>query len=653
MSDVWRISVDLLVGKNDIDKTLAALGMRLRGVNSSLEKMIARFGSANAAAIGLGLGIAKMGELGLKGLVDMERQADRLQERLVAIKSIGGWFATPAGQSAARSAAYAGHFAAPTASAAESAHVFGMIAPLLSEHGKPNLAATAALTTELLKAQQVLAQAKIAVSDKDLQSLLKSIDLRGKLFNPKTEDVTLAPAISDLNALLQSLLVAHGQITPSEVLARIRQSAPAARGQSRSAYYGAGMEVSQSLGAGRTGTAEMGLFQQLVGGIMPVRVADELVRQHFLKPGSFTAHWGQVVMKPGFSDQLRGDLLKHDPEKWILDYMVPTLEKRDHMNLEKVQEEVFRLFGRSTVARYVMDVIQNQTQLARGRYLLAHGSSIDTKYTNVMHGSQTANIQALTAAWETFESAFATPLIQPTISGLHLLTSGIDDLTKFFVDHPGAARATAEGLAGIAGVLTVGGTATAAVALGKGAARVWGFEAGDAFAAAAGVALPVAIAAAVGPLLWKRPDWLPKWLDETPGQLAAQIGPVLYRELFDTQKWMHNGLLFGEHAADAFAMNVVKSAEHLGADLGSAIMRMLPAWLGGGGGVPHAHHASNTTELGDNTINKLANKVGKAAGAGAAGGIARSAGVGASSLSTSSNFSATLPLPGTVPGFMP
>ena len=126
------------------------------------------------------------------------------------------------------------------------------------------------------------------------------------------------------------------------------------------------------------------------------------------------------------------------------------------------------------------------------------------------------------------------------IAGLFVVKWGVQAVAAVtqLVSALGTAGAGAGAAAGGTGLLgALGGVAaiTAAIAVAGNQSRLGGAAAGaTAGAATAGVA--GAIAGGVGGALWKRPDFLPKWLDLTPGEFWHKYVSVGKKPAVDVQR---------------------------------------------------------------------------------------------------------------------
>ena len=81
------------------------------------------------------------------------------------------------------------------------------------------------------------------------------------------------------------------------------------------AFYAAAVEMGVSQGASRTGTALTSLFSQMIGGTMPVHVAQEMQRMGLMDQGEWKSDHGHVVMSPTASQRFQG--IETDPIAYI------------------------------------------------------------------------------------------------------------------------------------------------------------------------------------------------------------------------------------------------------------------------------------------------------------------------------------------------
>lgn len=436
MIEAYKVGVSIIVTSN--------VSTILRAINGDVAALDTRFRTLKGVIQGALLFEAGKGLL--HGLTRITKQAEDLNAAMVRMKALGGEFASDAGSALVMQTAAATQREVPTSVLSKTVDTEREVGSVIG------LDKAISITPELMKFQEVAKRSGVRVSDADLLAYIRTVDLRGQSYTNGQFDP--AKFVKELGYALNASILSGGLFNATAELAYTRQAGPAGRYQTPEAFYGAGAEVAMGMGGARTGTAEMSLFQQFLGGMMTTRAAVEMQRMGLFHEGDWKAErGGRIVVSPEATKRFAG--IQTDPEAWIEKTLVPIFEK-SHLSAQDAMAELFRLFGRQTTQRFVSDVMNNAPQVARGREFFKTMPDVDKNYAMLMSTSLKANLDALTASWTSLEQALGGPATKDVITVLQTLTSGINALDQVVLAHPEVGRGLTDFGWALTGVLFLG-----------------------------------------------------------------------------------------------------------------------------------------------------------------------------------------------------
>lgn len=258
---------------------LAVLLRDLGRVHESVDKLTAKFNVLVGAAGAVGGGMI------LKGLWDTVKASEEWNRQLENTKALGGDIA--AHFDAFKKRAVEVSTLVPTSTIAGNQKLLNELA---TQIGADN-----ALTAlpEAAKMQWLL-QRDTGEGGKggDIIDAIKTLDVRGQIFSKDAsgkETVDIQKFDAELDALYKGYTVTRGLVSMKDFLHMAQQSGLAGKAMDREAFYVVNAELAAAMGAPKVGTAESSLASQMVGGVMPRRVAEEMTRLHLMN-SSHAAH---------------------------------------------------------------------------------------------------------------------------------------------------------------------------------------------------------------------------------------------------------------------------------------------------------------------------------------------------------------------------
>ena len=373
------------------------------GLHDAADKLTSRLSGVKAAAVGA-LGVFAGAEA-LKGLWNLIKAGSELNKQLERTKQLGGDFASTIGTQRANDFA-----ASDTARVITPAEAQKLTTEVGTTLGHPQEAM--AMIAEAAKAAFVVSHFTGEDQDEIIKNLVRVADARGQIFTKDAsgkEVVDPAKLEAEFNAAAKGLIVGGGFVTSSDLLQTARQGGPAARTETAEAFYAAGVEAAIQMGASKTGTALMSLFQQFIGGTMTKKVAEHLTDAGLLRPGDWhSGNSGGVVVAPGVASRFQA--MMQDPQKFFADgagaAKVDAFAKKEGIS---PMMAVFQLFGRATVERLVADFMSNAPQFARARQIFGGIDSVHSQYNELVKNDYDTNATALSASWQGLMQAFGDP----------------------------------------------------------------------------------------------------------------------------------------------------------------------------------------------------------------------------------------------------
>jgi len=227
----------------------------------------------------------------------------------------------------------------------------------------------------IVKFEQVVANTlgKFQLSTDELVKSLRGAEMMGFITDKETGQVSAAKLKEFLSLTERMTQMTHGIVNPATILGLAQQGGPALM-QLNDEGLMTLLMVSQMMGGGRAGTAMMSLYQQLGGGVMYGRTAEELEKLGLLKPEEWKFEHGKVVVTPEASMRMTKQMGK-DPMEWAKNVVLPAMAAKGITTPEEINVELFKMLQRQTTERMVADIIRNMKQMEseKGRIRSAAG----------------------------------------------------------------------------------------------------------------------------------------------------------------------------------------------------------------------------------------------------------------------------------------
>lgn len=453
MIDLFRIGVHIGMTSN----AAQVLGLMLRhltGVHASTQQINANLGKM--ALLAGGAIAAFAGFEALKGIWHVVEGSRKLNDELTRTKQLGGEFASTIG--AARGAAFRTAAEVPTFAPSE---MVRMQRELGSQLQNPS----AAIDVLPLAAKTAAVVSHYTGEDQEtiIKNLVKIVDLRAKLFSMDAqghEFVDKTKLGPELEAAAKGLILGGNYLKSNDLLMMARQSGVPVKTMSQEAFYAAMVEMAVSQGAQRAGTSASSMFSQMVGGVMPQRVAKEMQSKGLLGADEWrAAKGGSVILEDSATHRFQ-EAMK-DPIAYITGPLNDLLTKQG-LNQEQKILEVYRLFGRETTRRFVAEALSAGPQFERARAMAGNIPGIEDQWKTLQKENLSTNITALTKAWQGFIEALGDAGVPSAIMILGKLTDGLHWMTAAIEAHPEAAAHLLQLSTALSALLVVGGTLTVA-----------------------------------------------------------------------------------------------------------------------------------------------------------------------------------------------
>ena len=400
-----------------------------------------------------GAAAAWAGTAALRGMWHLVEAAKDLNKELNRTRQLGGEFAATVAQ--ARMTAFRTWFSVPTTTPDQNVRVQRELATQLQN---PQAAA------DILPLAQRTAYVISNYTGENVEDIVKNLakvaDLRAQIFSrgpDGQEHVDAAKVMTEFNGAMRALLLAGGFVKSNDLVQMARQAGVPAKGMTPEAFYAAMAEMAVSQGAARAGTAVTSLYQQLVGGTMTQRTAEEMERMGLFHPGDFSVRkGGHVVVSRSAEERLQREV-GPDPIGYITGPLNDLMTAKGMSQQDKLLE-VFRLFGRQTTQRLVAEALSAEPQFARARSMFGTIPNVDSQYQMLQSQDLDTNIKSFEAAWKGLMQALGEQGIPVAIGILHQLTDALHAMTAWTVAHPDAAAALFKVAAGLSALTALSGS---------------------------------------------------------------------------------------------------------------------------------------------------------------------------------------------------
>jgi len=445
--DVFQVGVRIAMSSNGT-QVIGVLLRDMAKVEASAVSIRTKLGLVGGAIAALG------GAAVLKGLWDIIEASKDLNKELEKTKLLGGDFAKNLPQT--RANAFEISRNVPTTTASEAVRAQREVSMTL---GDPEIAEK--VTPDVLKAAYAAARYTGEKPEEMIKNMLRTADARGQIYSMGAdgkEHIDAAKLVKELNAEVKGLELAGGLLKSNDVLNAVRQGGPAMKGQETSAFITGLIETAMAMGGSKTGTAEMGLYQQIIGGTMTKKIAENLTSAGFMTRDEWkSGKSGGVVVSPKVA--ARNHDMMEDPVAWLeTGKGHDVLTRYAQQNGLTIGMAIMQLFGRQTTQRLVSDVTSNAPQYERARKLYPQIANAGDQYKELQDHDFETNTAALSAAFKTLMEALGDAGIPTAIGILHSLTDGIHFLTDVVVAHPTIASDLMLFAGGLAAVTALSGS---------------------------------------------------------------------------------------------------------------------------------------------------------------------------------------------------
>lgn len=473
MTDVYKIGVSIVLA-NGVSPVLAVIGRDLLGLDSTTRKIEGNFAGWSKALIGVGAILAGTTILG--AMTKISEKAAEFTDSMIKLQTLNPGVAklVETGEIQAKSFGLAKQLGMK---ADDVAKIYGGIYGVVQDpHHAEELLPYAARYARLQQMRDPKSRPEAHIN-----TLVRAGELSGRLTDDKGAiDLKKVQEWFDLAAKLKA--ATHGQINEATLLALGQQAGGGAlRGLSDDGYANMAI-VSQMMGGHRAGTALLSLRQQMTGAMLS-RNAEAMAKYGLLNPGEYRSDAGHTILTDSAKDRLL-NLVNRDPMTFV-NTIVDKMQAQGITDKTKQLQVLSEVLGRQTTQRMISDMLLAREQIARERKGLEQGMTVDQGLSLFQNKSVTANMQALSSAWDNLITALGGPNGANMISVLQTMTGvinritdavrGIDPNTLTSVYFAVAASAAA--LAAVVTFSLLGAPAiltALAVALGTLAALNWG-----------------------------------------------------------------------------------------------------------------------------------------------------------------------------------
>ena len=458
MIDIFRIGVHIGMTSNSPEM----LGVMLRDlakVEGAVGALKKNFDSLKTVAIGAIAVVA--GAEALKGIWSMVDASKELNKNLESIKLLGG---NSSNQNTnyfgrideIRKRAFATSAIVPQITPAENVKIIGEASTQFGIDTAEELS---------VKLAQMEALLKRSGKGGNLMEGLKALDQIGGFMSKdaKGHEVFDAKLLGDLlDKMQRGIAASGGMLGPADYLAYAKQAGLSAKQMDSDVIFGYITEALIAMGSSRAGTAEGSLHQQIIGGTMTEKVAEELKKHGLLKEYR-VGRGGHII--PNSASVTGKDEFERNPFGWVNDVVVPQLQK-EGMNPRQILEEISHLFGRATTQRLVGEMINNKAQFERTNKVFQQSFGIGASKAELDSKDLTTNLNGLQGAWTGLMQAVGEAGVPTAIKLIQDLTHAIVSLEQAAAMHPDFTRYLIEFSAGFSALLATGGALTiASVAL--------------------------------------------------------------------------------------------------------------------------------------------------------------------------------------------
>jgi hypothetical protein len=266
-----------------------------------------------------------------------------------------------------------------------------------------------------------------------LQYAIKSAEVLGRAQDPKRFH-------DYIDSFVRALEVSGQTLTPEDMFRFAQQMKAAGATLSDRFINTVGMSMVQDMGS-RAATGLAQFSKMMVGGYSQGQKRSLTEMYHLGMVDRDDLEWG----KEGIKGVKAGHHLKHwreaitDPDKYVNDYLIPTLEKHGMESLQDQIAEVYKLYPNSQASNIIAKLIQQRLSFEQHARNYERAAGIDAAST-LLRENAIASLDALTTSLKTFGAAVTDPLMEPIAGSLFNMATGIASFGRVVDDfdqrHP-------------------------------------------------------------------------------------------------------------------------------------------------------------------------------------------------------------------------
>lgn len=292
--------------------------------------------------------------------------------------------------------------------------------------------------------------------DAQRKALARVIEIRGG-FKSEAEMRTQAD-------LMQHVITGTGgMVLPSEYLQFLKTGGVAAQKLTNRAFYYGFEPLIQELGGFRTGTGLQTAFNRLIlgiggGGASGKAMWELLSNIGIAQPGGIEVNktTGRITKIAGHLKEGDVSAFESDPEGWVLNRLVPALQKAGYGTDDKILNALALIFGRTGGAVFSKAYLQRE-KIAKNIAIDERAMGISELIAasrNTPGGSELA----LKKAWENLGIAAGRSIVPVVIKYMNDLADALNRLGLWMEAHPRLTENLVDGFIGLAGSLLFAGS---------------------------------------------------------------------------------------------------------------------------------------------------------------------------------------------------
>jgi hypothetical protein len=453
--DAYRIGVTIALA-NGVSPVLAIIGKDMLGLHATAGKVEQNFAGWSKALIGVGAILAGTTILG--AMTKISEKAAEFTDSMLKLSTLNPAVAkmVSSGELPAKSYSIGAQLGLKASTIAD---VYGSIFAVVQDTKEAeDLLPFAAKYVRLQQMREPGSH-----PEKQMNALVRAGELSGRIYDDHGHiDPQRVKNWFDTAARLKA--ATHGQVNEATLLALANQAGGGSlRGLSDEGYANMAI-VSQMMGGHRAGTALLSLRQQMTG-VMMSRNAEAMRKYGLLDEGEYRSDGGHTILTDAAKNRLYG-LVQNDPMGFV-NHLVDKMEAQGITDKNTQMKVLSEILSRQTSQRMISDMLLAREQIARERRGLEQGATVEQGLSIFQNKSITANMQALSAAWNNFVVALAGPNGENMIRVLQTLTSGVNRMTDVVRGlDPSTLDSIYKGLAAVAVGLTALGVVSLATLIG-------------------------------------------------------------------------------------------------------------------------------------------------------------------------------------------